>query len=595
MCKFTPCGILATGTCVAILGMFLINGCTTQSGNRAGPPTSATDNTVAPDHQASLVAREIEEADIVKYDGGYLYLANRYLGLRVIDIRTVDQPVLVGGADATGRGVELYVRGDHVFLVTSADVFYCAGTPVGFADVGPAGGFLDPGYEGSRVWVYDVSNPANPQSVAVFDSDGFVTATRRVGDVLYLTGNEIRDFGPTGRVFVQSINIADPADPQPVATDYVTGEALEIHASARAIYVAGHDPDMEDTTRVTCVDIADPGGAVVIRDTFRVPGTIRNRFFMDEFDDTFRVVTQERLPVSEFEWRDVVALFVYDVRDPDDVLRLSRLPIELDEDAWAVRYDGERAYVVTFRQIDPLFVVDLSDPAAPRIAGELEVPGFSTHIVPLGDRLLAIGFDGDFELRPAVSLYDVENPARPRLLSRVRLGDRNVYNVTSEATFDEKALRVLEDEQLVLVPFSYIDDESLDWVDAVQLIDLHDRFLVERGTSNLRGLVRRTDVLDGRLWMLSDEAFGVYDIDDRDEPAMVSTLDIITEQELLDAGLADCADSARYRQNPGVFLGPVDFVDFGWWWFWPCGVMGFASIGMGLVGLVGLRLSRRLR
>jgi len=238
-----------------------------------------------------------------------------------------------------------------------------------------------------------------------------------------------------------------------------------------------------------------------------------------------------------------------------------------------------------------LFVLDLSDPLNPIVAGQLQVPGYSTHIVPLGDRLVAIGYDGASQLRPAVSLYDVSDPERPEMLSRVSIGERNDYGVYSEATFDEKALKVLEDAELILIPFSFLDEETLEWVDSVQIIDLGPTDLRERGVAEHRGLVRRADVLDGRLWVLSDEALGVFDIDDPDEPvAMSRPLDFMTEQELLDAGLSDCVDSARFRENPTGFFGPMDGMVY---YPVPCGAMGAPALAMLLAGLTALRFARR--
>jgi uncharacterized secreted protein with C-terminal beta-propeller domain len=76
--------------------------------------------------------------------------------------------------------------------------------------------------------------------------------------------------------------------------------------------------------------------------------------------------------------------------------------------------------VVTFFTIDPLWVIDLADPKTPTLLGELEVPGFSNYIEPLGDRLVAIGRVGG---QTAVSLFDVSNPAQPLQFSQIPLGD----------------------------------------------------------------------------------------------------------------------------------------------------------------------------
>src|SRR6185295_13039132 len=97
----------------------------------------------------------------------------------------------------------------------------------------------------------------------------------------------------------------------------------------------------------------------------------------------------------------------FDLSDLDNVTPLGQTQIMQNESLEAVRFDGPRGYAVTFFRTDPLFVLDLSDPANPIVAGNLEVPGFSTHIEPRGDRLIAVGIDDTDGQRPAVAYYDV--------------------------------------------------------------------------------------------------------------------------------------------------------------------------------------------
>jgi len=255
----------------------------------------------------------------------------------------------------------------------------------------------------------------------------------------------------------------------------------------------------------------------------------------------------------------------------------------------SVRFDGPRAYAVTSTISDPLFVLDLSDPREPAIAGQLEVLGFSTHLIPLGDRLINFGVDNSFIRRPSVTLFDVSDPRQPQPMSRIVLGSRG-DRITSEANFDEKAVQVLLDDQLVLVPFSYYDRDVLAWVDGVQIVDLRTTRLAERGEVIHRGLVRRSGIADDRLWILSDEAVRVADIDDRDRPRDLAAVDIITDQQLLDAGLWSCMDSARLRADERDLYRPFDFP-----WSGPslCGA-GVPVAAMTLfVGLVGLRRRHR--
>ncbi len=811
-----------------VTGM-LHSGCATSTGSGGGSVAdsgggSDNDDTTTPQG----AEREIEEADIIKEQDGYFYIANPYKGLRIIDVSAIERPELVGGVAVMGRGVELFVDDDRAFMITSADFFACAGKAVSFEDAQIADALFNPDYEGSRITVADVSDPAAPFEIAHFDMDGFITATRRVGNIIYAAGNFddtfdsgddaddlptngppddsgdepplpsstgvaitvfedgdvaeatspagikaqfrvdelFQDAGPnptvqttvtdgnihsdyagipdaiallatasfegtipdgqtrasviiefdaallpglaetpddlavyrfddqtqrwqaaatnfvgisgpngvandfgylivqaTGNircwatvdrlgdyavglrfsdelvltvadaaggqvtvepdqavyaygqtvtltalpdagfvfsewvgaaagleeieagtlefvltedttvsaafvdeasivtgpaVFVVSIDISDPDDIRIVDRVNVAGESLDIHVTANAIYVLGDDPDMANTTRVTYVDISDPAGTVLERDSFRVPGNIGSRFFASEFEDTFRIITEDR----SLTFNPIVALYLYDIIDPDDVIRVGRLTIETGESLRSVRFDGDRAYAVTFLRIDPLFVLDLADPENPRVAGELEVPGWSTHLVPLGDRLVGVGFDDAAGLRPAVTLYDVADIDDPRRLSRVVLGERWTFGTTSEATVDEKALQVLESEELILIPFSSFDADQGLFVESLQLIDLRARTILERGFIEHRGLVRRAGVTDTRLWILSDEAFQVADIDDRDEVAPMDVLDIMSEQELLDAGLADCVDSARFGGLPvdAFFFGSGDVI-----------------------------------
>jgi len=838
------CAVGLCGVCCAVL--LVLGGCQAASSGGAG---GAEGDSGDPADQS--IGREIEEADIVKYQSGYFYLANRYRGLRIIDARTIERAELVGGVSIQGRGVELIVDDGRAYVVTTADFYTCAGEPVSFDDAELANDYLHPDYEGSRLTVADVSDPAAPFELAHFDLEGYVTATRRVGEVLYAAGNMLRgpeseddagdenddgqddepqppstttaavtvgedgeamtfaispalvrgelsvsgadpegfiqitvsdgdtqgtlagipganavsatvtadgdladgaftgvvsaqvktaaiatqtglppgdlavyrwdpalgywvpagttfvgesepttqvgDFGyvlfenpefhsmwavvdslgsfalgeraaeeitieatdsaggvvlldPSQEayaygdvvtataepdsgyrfagwtpvpataevlddgalrfvvtedlqlgaefawidpadyepyVFVVSVNIADPQDIRLIERVEEPGEALDIHVTGETMYVLGDDPDAADTTRVIQVDISDPGGAIVTRKPFRVPGYLENRFYADEHDGVLRVITEDR---SVSSVTPLVALYVYDLSDPDNVQRLADLPIEVGETLRTVRFDGPRGYAVTFRQVDPLFVLDLADPADPAVVGELEVPGWSTHLVPLDDRLVGVGFDDQAGFRPAVALYDVSEPSRPQQLDRIVLGEMWTSDTTSEATVDEKALRVLEDEELILLPISSYDPSRLDYVDSLQLIDLRRFSLGERGFLRHQGLIRRADVLDGRLWVLSDEAFQVADIGDRDQPEGITTVVIMSEQDLLDAGLQDCADSARFHGFPveepfidGVFFpgGPL-----------ACGAVGLLPFGLCAAGLVGLRVRR---
>jgi hypothetical protein len=600
----------------AALTPILLSGCETATTGE----DALADQNQQPDQQQQQqdvdLSREIEEADIVKEIDGFFYIANPYKGLRIIDARDMARPTLAGGLAVAGRGVELFVRDDRAYLFTAADFVRCAGRPVGF-DQAQAAAVLNPDYDGSRLWVIDVSNPAAPVELGHGDFAGFVDASRRVGDVIYAAGKRYIPYqyglGPapqTGSeeddvdevveprppsVFVTSINIADPSNVRVVETEEFTAAsaayffdvfALDIHVSDTAIYVLDPESDVSQTTIVTYLDITDPEGAIAVRDQFRVPGLVQNRFFADEFQGVFRIVTEERVPGA---FTQAVRLYTYNVVNPDDIQRLAETPIISGESLRAVRFDGTRGYAVTFLQVDPLFVLDLANPAAPAVTGQLEVPGFSTYLFPLGNRLVAVGFDDTAGVRPAVALYNVADAKAPTQLSRIILGETGSFSVTSEATADEKAIKILESAGLILMPFSFYDRTLAKYVDALQIIGLGADALTQRGQALHEGLVRRAGLRDGRLWVLSDLSFQALDIANLDSPASLGTVAIVAAQELLDSGLSSCADSARWRGTSlgGPFFGPDEFFTGG-----VCFPFAVGMIGLSLLGCFATRRRR---
>ncbi|MCB9858722.1 MAG: beta-propeller domain-containing protein [Phycisphaerales bacterium] len=533
------------------------------------------------------VVRDIEEADVVKVVGDKLYALNQYKGLLIVDVADPDAPALLGSLDLRGRGVEMYVVGDRVFVLLSADYYYAYYEDVilqpGLAiEPMPSGLSVasdgraipaPPEFEGSQLAIVDVSTPTTPKSEGKINLVGYASQSRRVGDVIYVIGSNLNYYGgfyapgdeaDKDQGFVASINVADPADPQAVERKVIPGDGQLMHVTDTAIYAAGYGYDNdtgEATTDVQIVDISDAGGAIALRGTFRVPGSIDTRFYMDAFDKTFRIVTES----WGFGFQQV-RLFTYDITDPDDVQSLAEVQVIEGEGLEAVRFDGVRGYAVTFLRVDPLFVLDLSDPADPKVAGELEVPGFSTHIEPRGDRLIAVGIDDTDGNRPAVAYYDVSDPANPTQLGRVVLGPPGSYT-SSEATYDEKAFKVLDDLGLIVIPFHHEDypdvffDEPVGFAEGevpptsgggsdgastqsadsiydvnctngVQLVDFSDTALEQRGMFENVGEVNRVGLIGDRVFALSAFGLQTVDITDRDNPKVTGKAMFFDDTEM---------------------------------------------------------------
>ena len=153
----------------------------------------------------------------------------------------------------------------------------------------------------------------------------------------------------------------------------------------------------------------------------RVDGYVDTQFGMSEHEGHLRVAS------TTFGGRSESRVTVLAEKDGELVVTGTVIGLGVDEQIRGVRFVGDIGYVVTFRQTDPLFVIDLRDPKAPRLAGELKIPGFSAYLHPIGDGfLLGAGHDGTESGQltgAALSLFDVRDPAAPKRIALHRFGD----------------------------------------------------------------------------------------------------------------------------------------------------------------------------
>ncbi len=204
------------------------------------------------------------------------------------------------------------------------------------------------------------------------------------------------------------------------------------------LFVVTQDPTNWWQSVVRLVDITAPEGTMAPYASLRLAGRVGDKFKLNYSGGVLTTISEDTHTGSGV----VTRLETFRLPDPRSagptgLVKLGELLLGAGERLHATRFDQDRVYVVTFLQIDPLWVVDLSEPSRPRIAGWVDVPGWSTYIEPLGERLVTVGVESG---RVAVSLFDVQDPARPSLLSRVRLGENYSW---SEANNDEKAFAVL--------------------------------------------------------------------------------------------------------------------------------------------------------
>lgn len=258
---------------------------------------------------------------------------------------------------------------------------------------------------------------------------------KRPDGAVEAVGYDCRDFHKTnaptrlGFVTVASLDLDAQVMQAPSRTTLVT-EPGEVYATANALYLATPhwwwwpEAGQSDYTYVHKLDLSQPHRAGYVASA-TVEGTLLNSFSMDEHEGVLRVATTltRRVAAPGNDWGNLeLSNRLSTYREEDGELKLLGQSEELapGERIYSARFLGDKGYVVTFRQVDPLFTFDLSDPAHPRKVGELKVPGFSSYIHPLDENhLLTVGVhvdeSGDWRTRSLkLSLFDVTDPAHPR-------------------------------------------------------------------------------------------------------------------------------------------------------------------------------------
>ena len=243
----------------------------------------------------------------------------------------------------------------------------------------------------------------------------------------------------------------------------VVADGETVYASRDTLYVATSDvgPWMRTTrpapapgpvtTRIHAFDLSEPDAAPYLA-TGEVDGVLLNSYAMSEHDGVLRVATTEQPDWLADEPGASESQVVTLRRDGPDLVAVGSVGgLGVDERIYAVRFLGERGVVVTFRETDPLYVLDLSDPAQPSVEGELKITGYSAYLHPVGDDLLlGIGQEADDSGRTLgvqASLFDVADPAAPTRLDQIVYGEGY-----TEVEHDAHAFTYAPDASLAVVP-----------------------------------------------------------------------------------------------------------------------------------------------
>ncbi len=508
-----------------------------QGGGTAAGGGGAGGSAPAANAPGSPQPRTVEETDLYRLEGTRLYYLNGYRGLMVFDVSDVDHPKLVGRSAIYGSPVEMLVR-NGIAIIVVADWY----------------GALDDGtpFHGSIVRGLDATDPTNIKVLGEAKLGGWVRDTRVVGNVLYAVSEDYGwyygwdDAGGSGgvavspgankeTVVVSSVSFANNVISAVGHVEF-TGYSGIFNVTPNSILLA-HDPGNNSAqTELLYLDISDPAGAIVQRGKITVAGAAQGwgpdngRWNLDFADGK----TAHVVGCAGASWCNGSGymLDTVDFSNPDAPVLKSSLSIPSTGWSVAARFDTNRLYLspdnYSYNQngATPLQVYDLTDPAAPKLAGSTTIPGTVWNLLPAPQqRLFALGNDwnGSNNSGQAVSLkyLDVSNPSAPALLGTSTFGAGWAWTPAA-GTF--KAFTMDATKGLVVLPFSgwsYVDES---YNNGLQLIEFTTTTERTAGAARTKGWVERGIFVGTRLVSLSDLALSVVDYTNHDAPTVTAQL-----------------------------------------------------------------------
>lgn len=469
----------------------------------------------------------VDEADVVKTDGNYIYQVNN--GRIIIAKTALASDIQLAGSiafDKELQPLEMYVDGKELVVLAAAYHAYenKDSTAKGKMVLRP-GRPGRPGLSSVKAIAYDISSKDNIKKIREVEVEGNYVSSRKIGSSVYVMTNKymnaygiqnsseaspvpqfrdsavsdqlkpvgydsIRYFPdtmPDNFLTVAGFNLDKPDAPASVSS--YLGSGQNVYASASNLYVAmGHSNmhimpllartavngtassassmavapnSREETTDLFKFNLDE--GQIRLAAKGSVPGTVLNQYSMDEQGGYFRIATTKGnlFGTGNDQSKNNVYVLNESLQTTGQLENLAP-----GEKIYSVRFMGSRAYMVTFKKVDPLFVIDLKDPKAPQVLGSLKIPGYSDYLHPYDDTHL-IGFGKDavevanesfggsagsttaFYQGMKIAMFDVSDVSHPKEMFKEAIGDRGT---DSELLHNPKALLFSKEKGIMAFP-----------------------------------------------------------------------------------------------------------------------------------------------
>ena len=502
----------------------------------------------------------VDEADIVKTDGKYIYYVSESK-ISIIDLESPENLKEISKIEFNEefKASEIYIV-DNILIAMGNSInlsTYIKSTNI-MEDIAYA-----PDYKTKSIAVfYDLNNIKNPKEIRRIEIEGNYNTSRVIGKNLYFVTNKYislsslaktgieelkeEDYKPTYRDTIISnedkkIDFSDIYYFNDIEnTNYLilTGVNLEnleeadiktflgagenVYASAKNMYITKEQTTYEPSsyeildTNTRILKFKLNNGKIKFKTETQIEGIINNQFSMDESNGYFKIATTVGNPWILSE-KTSNSLFIFD----ENLNQVGKIEgLARGEKIYSVRYTNNKAYIVTLKQVDPLFVIDLTDPANPTILGELKIPGYSTYLHPY-DETHIIGFGYDTKEDGTrittnglkMAMFDISDLNNPKELFKVNIGDKYT---SSELIYNHKALLYSKEKNLIAFPIVNYKNSKSEYKAQIYQIDLQKGFIlkgeIEHNNSSYENLIKRIIYIDENFYTLSNNLIKVTDM-----------------------------------------------------------------------------------
>lgn len=480
------------------------------AGGMAMSPEATAESAAVQDFSGTNTQVEgVDEADLVKTDGHYIYQVH---GQKIMVVKTsaAGTMELSGSIDLSPYQLypqELFVDSNYL-VVLGRQFAYEKQAQAGFEEDRYPPSYYDE--QKSKVLVYDITDRSRMVMIRDIEMAGSFLSARKIGPAVYVVSNQSiplyraaqaqiplpyykdssmgaaaqtlsfdKMYYFPGCIYPSYINVAGfnlQENAKPLTVQSYLGNGENLYASSTNLYVALTERTVTDKSMMPMVETTAQektrlhrfslnNGEIAYAATGEVPGRILNQFSMDEYQGYFRLATTTGDLWSRTE-ANISKNNLY-VLDEETLQIAGRLEgIAPGEKIYSTRFMGERAYMVTFRKVDPFFVIDVQNPSQPAILGKLKIPGYSDYLHPYDDHHI-IGFGKDtVEYKTEgsdsqayyqgfkMALFDVSDVTNPREVGKEIIGARGT---DSELLRNHKALLFSQEKNLLAFPITVLE------------------------------------------------------------------------------------------------------------------------------------------